>query len=418
MSTLHTSNRAGIPLHYDHIGGEMNPISIELLVMAGSADDGRVGAPGMMHWFEHVPFRGTTLFPQGHIELSPGFSRNGGSLNAYTSFAITNYHALVPKEYFKQALAAIVDLAARPLLRDEDVHAERTIIKEEIRQSLSSIGGYASNALPKMLWGDSHPYGHAILGSPETLDSMTAEDLRNAHTQMYTKSTMQLFISGGLSPDAVREAVEEASTVIPIGSESRRHTPVAYGALHTWTPTIERIHTTFDTTQIYALFPLTAEMWRANGSNIFEAAAGLLSTGGLSGPLLRTLREERHLCYQANPTMHITPDGGYVGMVAKCDKKNVDALIQGFKDVLALPELRSQERWEFCVENREGMYAMRVPHPATHSSNLIDSLMETGVVLDQNSQDALARSVTHEQALIALDNMSMDRARIIVFEGK
>ena len=418
MSTLHSWTDAGIPLHYDHIEGEMNPISIELLVMAGSADDGRVGAPGMMHWFEHVPFRGTKLFPQGHIELSPGFSRNGGSLNAYTSFAITNYHALVPKEHFTDALAAIVDLAARPLLRDEDVHAERTIIKEEIRQSLSSIGGFASNALPQMLWGESHPYGHAILGSPESLDSMTADNLRLAHSQMYSQKTMQLFISGGLAPDAVKKAVIDIAGNIPEASTAPRHAPIAYGALPTWSAPIERIPTTFDTTQVYALFALAPDVWSNNGTALYEAVGGLLATGGLSGPLLRTLREERHLCYQANPTLHLTPDGGYVGFVAKCDKKNVDALVQGFRDVLSLPELRSQERWDFCVENREGMYAMRVPHPATHTSNLIDSLMETGTVLDQKSQDARARAVTHEQALAALDSMSMDRARIIVFEGK
>lgn len=417
MSKLYTFTDGAIPVHYTHIPGDMNPVSIELVVLAGSGDDAAVGAPGIMHWFEHVPFRGTVAFPEGNIELTPGFSRHGGELNAYTSNNITNYHAFTPKQYVRNALTAIVDLAARPLLRDKDIDAERTIIKEEIRQRLSSVEGFSQYHLQHRLWGD-HPFGHHTLGTPESLDSMTAENLRHAHKQLYGKSTMQLFIAGTIDPQEVHALANELTAVIPDANQSERYTPPSYGTVPAWQPGKEVIPTTFDASLVYLFFPVGKESWQNNGVNRYGAIDSILTTGGLAAPLARILRTERNLCYQTYAFGKVTPDGGYVGLAAKCKKENIQGILDAYGDVLNLPEIRSPERWNFCMEGLIGRHLMRIPHPAEATGSMIESLFTHGTVLDEEVMFERAKSITHEQALETLSSISLDAAKTIIFEGQ
>lgn len=417
MAKLHIFHDADMPVYYRYIPGDMNPFSIKLLVMAGSADDETFGDEGLMHWFEHVPFRGTEHFPHGSIELTPGFSRNGGSINAYTSTVMTVFHAYVARQYIHHALSAVIDLVANPLLRDEDIAAERTIIKEEIRQRTSSATGFASHQLPQLLWGD-HPFGHSVAGSADTLDAMTSAHLRRVHQRFYTKATTSLFVSGSIPPEELRELAHDALAVIPKAVGDNRWLPVSYGAMPQWQPGRTTITTSFDSSLVYMLFPVSSSMWEMNGVNRYEAVGSLLATGGLSAPLSRTLRDERQLCYSTYPTGNITRDGGFVGLAAHCQKKNIEPVIEAFYDVLNLPELRSEERWHFCFSGMEGRFAMRIPHPDVATDEMIESLLDGGVVLDEDEAFARAAAVTRDDACTILDKTyTPDDARIIVFEG-
>ena len=405
-----------IPVHYSKLDGNFEPISIELLVMTGAADDEAVGAPGIMHWFEHVPFRGTHLFPKGKIELSPGFSQDGGSLNAYTSTEMTVYHAYVQKRFFREGLTVVTDLAARPLLRDEDIAAERTIIKQEIAQRLSDISGFAHYHNHHRLWG-SHPYGHHTLGSAETLDSLTGDHLRAAHAQMYSRSRMQLFISGTLDPKEVERIASEILSVVPERPLSERRVPIQYGELPVWKPGREDITTSFDTSLVQMLFPIGPEVFGRTAATV-DALGSVFSTGSLSSPLYRIVREERHLCYSVGNTLFRSPDGGYIGLVAKTQKDNVEKVIEALWDVIKEPELRTSERWDFCKRNMEAGYAMRLPHPAQETDRMISCLSNYGEVLTTDEEHTLDERVTQSESLALLDKYTQGDARIIVHLGR
>src|SRR3989344_2325672 len=102
----------GIPVYYQRMPEVVRSVSMAWVIFAGAADDASVGAPGLYHWFEHVPFRGTKKYPGGYQDIKGRFTRYGGAINAWTSLHATKYHAHVPVKVWPEALSVITDLFA------------------------------------------------------------------------------------------------------------------------------------------------------------------------------------------------------------------------------------------------------------------------------------------------------------------
>jgi hypothetical protein len=178
------------------------------------------------------------------------------------------------------------------------------------------------------------------------------------------------------------------------------------------------VPTEFDTSLVHLLFPIPPDTWTQDGGSRYGAVTSLLAAGGLSSPLLRIVREERHLCYQVYPTLYVRPEGGYIGLVAKCAKNNIDAVLKAFDDVLAAPEIRTPDRWQFCRDALTGRHLMRIPLPNNNTDAMEASLFDFGRVMHEDELYAQAMSLSHEDALTALDSLKPNQARVLIFEGK
>jgi predicted Zn-dependent peptidase len=170
----------GVPVYLDELPELFTPVSLELCVMSGSADDMAVGQAGIHHWGEHLPFRGTAAFPNGNIDISARIARMGGSLNAYTSHHNTVYYVSVPKSRWKDGLEVLVELAGRPLNRPEDVEAERKIIEQEMKQGRSEQMDVFWEEKHARLWG-THPLAQSIIGTETSLATMDVSTINKLH---------------------------------------------------------------------------------------------------------------------------------------------------------------------------------------------------------------------------------------------
>ena len=218
----------GIPVYFQHL--PVNSVSVYWLVFVGSADDESVGNHGIYHWFEHLPSRGTEKYPSGYRDTEARLVRHGGEAGAETSYAHTAYYADVPRRVWTTALDILTDMIARPLLRSEDMEAEREIIHQEIDEWHSSPHGLSMCVLPSLLW-PGHPLGHDQLGTRESLQSMSPSLLRTAHQRGYGCSRCVLFVSGQLEEQEVLEEVAKAVEFLPDRDITQRRSPAAYGPL-------------------------------------------------------------------------------------------------------------------------------------------------------------------------------------------
>lgn len=187
--------------------------SVGVWVRYGSAHEGPAEL-GVAHLLEHMVFKGTGTRSAKDIALV--LERLGGSLDAYTSREHTSYQARVLDEHLDTALEVVMDLVADPLLRGEDLALEREVVLEEIATVEDTPDDLVFEAHTEALWPD-HSYGHSILGTRETLGSLTVEDLRRAHGAAYRRPSLVVAAAGAVEHERIVDAVARLLDGVPNG---------------------------------------------------------------------------------------------------------------------------------------------------------------------------------------------------------
>src|SRR3954470_19099405 len=148
--------------------------AVGIYVRTASAHESR-SKMGVSHLLEHMVFKGTERRTAKQLALE--LEVRGGSLDAYTGRDATSYQAHILDADLPLAVEILTDLVRRPLLRESDLEPERNVILEEINGVADTPDDLVFELHGETLWPD-HPYGFSILGTPETLARLRADDLR------------------------------------------------------------------------------------------------------------------------------------------------------------------------------------------------------------------------------------------------
>ena len=153
------------------------------------------GRTGLAHLFEHMMFRGTPSFPEPFKTLS-GW---GDRFNAYTSFDLTLYHQLVPREVFSE-VAKFESERMRKLQINETVFkTERgAVISERKMRTEDSPGGRLYWELAQAAF-DTHPYQTGPIGWQEDLDATSFDDALAFYKRYYAPNRAVISIVGDVS---------------------------------------------------------------------------------------------------------------------------------------------------------------------------------------------------------------------------
>lgn len=175
--------------------GEVNPAAksagVGFFTRTGSRDE-TPEVSGVSHFLEHMLFKGTERLSA--LEVNEAFDRRGAQFNAFTSEEQTVFYASVLPEY----LLEITDLWAqlmRPSLRDDDFDMEKNVIKEEISMYADSPTFDVIDRCRTLHYGD-HPCGNSVLGSTESIDAMTAKQMREYFARRYAPNNMIVACAG------------------------------------------------------------------------------------------------------------------------------------------------------------------------------------------------------------------------------
>ena len=157
---------------------------------------------GVSHFLEHMVFKGTERRSARDIALE--LEARGGSLDAFTAREHTSYQARVLDEDLPRALDVLTDLVRNPALRDSDLELERRVILEEISTVEDTPDDLVFDMHGSALWPD-HPYGFSILGTRETVQALTVDDLRALHGRAYHPKQVVIAAAGSLNHETLLE---------------------------------------------------------------------------------------------------------------------------------------------------------------------------------------------------------------------
>lgn len=167
---------------------------------------------GISHFIEHMVFKGTKKHSQ--IEISRAIEGCGGMFNAWTSHEGTCFYARVPYERMKTAVSMISEVFREPRFDKTDFERERMVILEEIKMYDDDPESVAADNFMRLMFpGDQ--LGLPISGNADTLDSFTADTLREYHAKHYAPSATIAILLGNFEREAALDAIRGELGAIP-----------------------------------------------------------------------------------------------------------------------------------------------------------------------------------------------------------
>ncbi len=259
---------------------------------------------GAAHLLEHLVFKGTRR--RTAKQLAEELEIRGGSLDAYTSRDQTSFQAHVLDADVPLAVEILTDLVRHPLLRPEDLELERNVVLEEINGVRDTPDDLVFELHARELWPE-HPYGYSILGTPETVGALKADDLARMHKSGYYPGNCVFAAAGQVEHSQLltvleREGWFEGAAVPP--RQPVEAVPARRGSARSERRDSQQTHIVLGTDTIHGRDP------RRYGLAILANLLG----GGMSSRLFQRVREELGLAYAVYSFHHLFQSTGLLGV--------------------------------------------------------------------------------------------------------
>lgn len=292
--------------------------SFGVWVGAGSREETGPHA-GAAHYLEHVPFRGTAS--RSGMEVSGAIEGVGGEINAFTSKEHTCFYARTLDEDLPLAVDVIGELVTAPLLRDEDIAAERSVILEEIAMYEDNPGDLVHDRFSEALFGVEHALGRPILGTIETIEGLSADAIRAFYAGHYRPERLVVAAAGSLQHDHVVDLVErtwsrwqEQGPALPV---QRLRPEMEPGAVLLEGKKTEQANVVIG---VPGITHHDERRWALSVLN-------LILGGGMSSRLFDEVREKRGLAYSVYSYVQSFSDAGQFGVYLGCQPQRVDEAV-------------------------------------------------------------------------------------------
>ncbi len=241
---------------------------------------------GISHLLEHLVFKGTERRSARDIALS--LESLGGGLDAYTTREHTSYQARVLDEHWLDALDVLADLVLAPRLDPTDLELERAVVLEEIASVEDQPDDIVFDLHGERFW-QGHAYGHAILGTRDTVAGIEVDEVRGLHVERYRGGNILVACTGSIHHDLLVEHADRLFGGAP--ARDRRAEVERPG-----NTAVGRDHVRRDTAQAHLVVanrtPPHTDRLR-DALILIQGAFG----GGMSSRMFQRIREEMALAY-------------------------------------------------------------------------------------------------------------------------
>lgn len=384
--------------------------SVGVFLRVGSRDE-TPATNGISHVLEHMAFKGTTTRSVQAINLDA--ERLGADVNAYTGKESTGYFMTGLGEHARQLLGMTADIVLHSTFPEIELQREREVIRQEAIEYDEDPEDSSSDLLDRAIWG-LDPMGMPVIGTVENIEGFTRDDLVRHVRQHYVANNTVVAAAGHFDVDAWMSLAEDLFMAMPAsadGSGSHPPVPAAYAG-----QAMARRFTQVSQVFLNIAYPLTptgpdgmpSQRWR-----LAAALAANLFGGGMSSPLIDTVRERLGLAYTADATLDAgdiwlnfvvhavtTPDKiealvQATGELLHAQTATIDPIhLERAKNQLTVSHVRASERPFATMERAvEELWASGTVTPLAGTMALIDDIRPEEV------RDIFARMLAHPPAL-------------------
>lgn len=290
-------------------------VSVGVWIRTGTRYES-AGVNGVAHFLEHMMFKETER--RSARDIARNIESLGGSINAFTSKEQTCFHVEILDEYLDDALSVLSDILSRHRFPELEFQKERFVILDEIQSVEDTPDDKIHDVFVEELFPE-HGLGYPILGTPDTVGSLTIEEMLDFYRREYTAGNIVIAAAGNLDHQRMAERVATlfhfpgdgpAAVIAPperFGSgEVRIERPIQQGHLCLGVP---------------AMSYTDPRRWNLLVLNTILG-------GGMGSRLFQNIREEHGIAYSIYSYFDFYIDSGVMGAYLGCDPKNIPTAME------------------------------------------------------------------------------------------
>jgi predicted Zn-dependent peptidase len=261
-------------------------------------------------------FKGTDS--RSAFEIALALERVGGSLEAHTTKEYTCFYTRVLREHLDLALDVISDILLRPTHEPQDIKLEKGVVIEEINNVFDTPDDWIFEILSEKVYGE-HPLARPILGTPDTVNSFTQQNLKNYMRQHYVGGNVIISVAGDIDTKVVFPKIER---YFPFPAGTVPHATQGIAA------TQPGAHFQVDDKLMQQYLVMATRSMSYDDDDRFPLLlASTLLGGGMSSRLFQSVRERAGLCYAINTFSEFTRDGGISGTFMAVSPDHTEAAV-------------------------------------------------------------------------------------------
>ena len=360
-------------------------VTAGIWVKAGSVNEDD-SCRGISHFIEHMMFKGTGA--RSARQIASDIDALGAQINAFTSKESTCYYVRSLSSNLDQACDILIDMMTDSLFDPEEMKKEKQVVKEEIKMVEDTPEDDAQDMLYEVLF-KGEPLSGSILGTPESLDAFTHDDLKNYIAREYSLDHIVVSVAGNFDEDAVCAQFENRLSCMTAvkqeqGAESGIYVPSFKGKVKD----IEQTHIclgtralAFDHRDSYVL-------------NILNNIMG----GSMSSRLFQNIREEKGMAYTVYSYTGAHDRDGFYAISAGVAHEKIEDTVAAIREELDALAAKGVTEEELAISKQQT------------KGGLIFSLENTSNRMVVNGKYALFRNRvrTAEEAIKAIDSITME----------
>ncbi|MDA1094591.1 MAG: pitrilysin family protein [Acidobacteria bacterium] len=362
LRTLPNGLQVVVVMHH-----EQPAVNLRLMIGAGAASD-PAGKQGVAALVGQLLDQGTAR--RSATEVAEAIDFVGGVLSVGAGTDLSFANVLVMRDSFDFAVDLLAEITRTPSFSPADIDRQRQQVLSGIQVSLDDPAYLAGVVFSRLVYGD-HPYGMPHNGTPQSVLSITRDDLQVFHRTHYAPNNALLAIVGDVNAEEAFASVDQV-----FGDWERQSLPPPPS---TQIPTPRRRVVVIDkpgSVQTAIRVGHVALPRNSPDHLAFDVALKIL--GGEGGNRLGSvLRTERSLTYSASADVASRRYGG--DFMAKTDTRSdatAEALRLMVEEVARLQRERVGPReLENAQAYLSGTFPLTIETPNAIAAQVLESLL-------------------------------------------
>lgn len=266
---------------------------------------------GIVHFWEHMAFRGTKKRKAYHI--LNGLESVGGELNAYTSKEKICFYASVLDRYYQKAVELLSDITFHATFPQKQIEKERMVILEEMAMYEDAPDDAIQDDFDHLVFKD-HPLGQNILGNRQSVSNYQQQDFQEFIAANLQTNRVVFTCVGNLPFNKVVKVADRYLGHINANGRSPHRS-----GFNGYFPQVKQINRAV--TQAHCALGRTAYPITHQDRLPFFALINLLGGPGMNSRLNLTLREKHGLVYAIDAQYIPYQDTGMMAIFFGTDPK-------------------------------------------------------------------------------------------------
>lgn len=303
----------GLTVVSEHIPS-MRSVSLGVWIKAGTRHEDE-SANGVAHFLEHMMFKRTAT--RSARDIARAVESVGGYINAFTAREQTCYHIDILDENLPLAVDVLADILQRDGFPEDEFVKEKQIILDEIYAVDDSPEDLIHDRFVEKLFPE-NGLGYPILGTPETVQKMTLDNLMDYYRQNYVASNMVIAAAGNVNHLELLELIENHFRFDGSGQKPLARPPKAprFGQFLMHKP-IQQAHICLGAPALAYDHPQKYDLL------ILNTVLG----GGMGARLFQNIREQHGLAYGIYSFLDFYHDAGLFGVYLGTDHRNLNKAV-------------------------------------------------------------------------------------------